>query len=280
VVHVSVTGYGLQGPDADRPAFDFAAFWARSGIMSVIGHPGAPPVLSRVAQGDHTTGINGLAATLAALRLRDQTGKGQVVEVSLQRTGVYTIATDIARVLVDGTQPAKLDRTAPPNPLFNSYETGDGQWVMIVHMTPDPYWAPFCRAIGKDEWVADPRYATMRLRIPHGPALAAEIQACLLTRPLAYWAEMLDRHGLIWAPVAQLPDVVQDPQLREMGAFGTIDHPAGAFETVATPFLIREADIAVRGPSHSAGEDTADVLAGLGLDNERIASLAAAGVLG
>ncbi|HEX6031371.1 MAG TPA: CoA transferase, partial [Tepidiformaceae bacterium] len=84
VIHVSVTGYGTNGPDAGRPGFDYSAFWARSGIMGLVGHPGQPPVLSRVAQGDHTTGMNALAATLAALRVRDQTGEGQVVEVTLQ----------------------------------------------------------------------------------------------------------------------------------------------------------------------------------------------------
>ncbi len=112
----SVTGYGIEGAEAARPGFDFAAFWARAGIMSVVGHPGGPPVLSRIAQGDHTTGINALAAILAALRLRDQTGEGQVVEVTLQQTGAYTIATDISRTLVDGKQPSRLDRDALAQP--------------------------------------------------------------------------------------------------------------------------------------------------------------------
>ena len=98
-IFCSVSGYGSRGPEADRLAFDFAAFWARSGIMSVSGHPDGPPVLSRIAQGDHATGINALAAILAALRVRDQTGEGQTVDVTLQQTGVYTIATDIARAL-------------------------------------------------------------------------------------------------------------------------------------------------------------------------------------
>jgi len=111
VVFVSVTGYGLRGPDAARPGFDFSAFWTRSGIMSLVGHPDGPPVLSRIAQGDHTTGINGLAATLAALRLRDLTGEGQVVEISLQQTGLYTIATDVSRTLMDGKAPKRFDRT-------------------------------------------------------------------------------------------------------------------------------------------------------------------------
>ena len=95
-----------------------------------------------------------------------------------------------------------------------------------------------------------------------------------------HWQEALDEHGLIWAPMVELPDVIRDPQLREMGAFATVEHPAGAFETVATPFHIRDADIAVRGRAPEAGEHTHEVLTGLGFDDERIAGLATSGVLG
>ena len=265
IVHVSVTGYGIHGPEADRPAFDFAAFWARSGIMSVIGHPGQPPVLSRIAQGDHTTGLNALAATLAALRLRDLTGKGQVVEVALQQTGVYTIATDMARALIDHRQPPKMDRDAPPNPLFNCYEASDGRWIMLVHMTPDPYWPRLCRAIGRADWEAEPAYATMKGRAADCVPLARVISDVFRQHDSAYWAKTLDANGLIWAPVAELPEVIADPQLRAMNAFQAIDHPLGQIETVGTPFYIREADIRVRGASPGAGEHTHAVLAAAGV---------------
>lgn len=280
VIHVSVTGYGTDGPEADRPAFDFAAFWARSGIMGLMGHPGAPPVISRIAQGDHTTGINGLAATLVALRLRDITGKGQVVDVSLQQTGVYTIATDVARTLVTKKQPPRFDRTRPENPLFNTYETADGQWIMLVHMTPDPYWPKLCAAIDEPTLGHDPRYATMEGRRLHGELLFQRIQARFRAHPMTHWAKKLDEHGLIWAPMVDVTDVVRDPQLRQAGAFAVINHELGPFETVATPFRVHGADIAVRGPSSPPGADTEAVLRDLGIDDERIADLAAAGAFG
>ncbi|MCA9822619.1 MAG: CoA transferase [Dehalococcoidia bacterium] len=280
VIHVSVTGYGIEGPDAGRPAFDFAAFWARSGIISVVGHPGAPPVISRIAQGDHTTGITGLAAVFAALRLRDQTGEGQTVEVTLQRTGVFTIGTDIARVLIDGKQPSRFDRTAPYNPLFNTYPTRDGSWVMLVHMTPDPYWPKLCAALGESGWANDPRYTTMAGRSEHGSALSAAIEAHMVARDLAEWASIFDAHGLIWAPMAQLPDVVRDPQLRAQEAFATVGEGDAAFETVAVPFRIRDADVRPRGPSAEAGEHTIEVLRAAGIADDRIAELAAHGVFG
>ncbi len=280
LVFVAITGYGLGGPDAARPGFDFSAFWTRAGIMSVVGHPGAPPVLSRIAQGDHTTGINALAATLAALRLRDQTGQGQVVDISLQQTGAYTIATDLARTLVDGSQPKAHDRTAPDNPMFNTYPTRDGEWILLVHMTPDPYWPKLCRALGRDDLAADPAYATMAGRRTLGGELAAILEAEFLKHDLGHWRERLDANGVIWAPKVALPDVVADPALRERGAFQPLELPNGTYETVGTPFVIRGADIAARGPASDAGADTAEVLRSAGLSENEVAELAARGVFG
>ena len=279
-IFCSVSGYGSHGPEGNRLAFDFAAFWARSGIMSVSGHPGAPPVLSRIAQGDHTTGMNALAAIFAALRVRDQTGAGQTVEVTLQQTGAYTIATDIARALFDGRQPSRMDREAPSNPLFNTYETSDGGWILLVHMTPDPYWPKLCAAIERDDWAGDEAYATMAKRVAHGIELGAGVQAVFRSHPLDYWRQRLDEFGLIWAPMTELPDVVQDESLRAIGAFESVDHPLANFETVGVPFTVRDADISVRGPSPAAGEHTQEVLEGLGLPPDRIAELATNGVLG
>jgi crotonobetainyl-CoA:carnitine CoA-transferase CaiB-like acyl-CoA transferase len=280
VVFVAVTGYGLDGPDADRPGFDFSAFWTRSGIMSLVGHPGGPPVISRIAQGDHTTGIATVAAALAALRLRDLTGRGQVVDISLQQTGLYTIATDVAKTLIDGRQPRRFDRTAPENPLFNTYPTGDGHWVMLVHMTPDPYWPRLCRVIGCEAWAPDPAFATMAARRQRGAEIAAAIEGAFLRESLASLAEKLDREGLIWAPMVELPEVVADPQLRGRQAFQPLETPAGAYETVAAPFRIEGADIRVRGMASEAGADTVAVLREAGYTDDDLADLAAGGVFG
>ena len=279
LVYVSVTGYGLSGPDAARPGFDFSAFWARSGIMSVVGHPEAPPVLSRIAQGDHTTGINALAATLAALRLRDATGEPQLVEISLQQTGAYTIATDLAKALIDRKQPEIHDRTNPNNPLFNTYPTSDGEWILLVHMTPDPYWPKLCSAIGC-ELGSDPEYGTMGQRRARGREIASLVESRFRERTLAEWAEVLDAHGLIWAPMVGLADVVDDPALRVRDAFQPLELPNGTFETVATPFTIHGADIRVRGAASGPGEDTAAVLASAGLSEDEVADYASRGVLG
>ena len=151
---------------------------------------------------------------------------------------------------------------------------------MLVHMTPDPYWPKLCGAIKRDDWAADDSYRTMGSRMPHGAHLAAGIQDAFKQHPMDYWSSRLDEFGLIWAPMTALPDVIRDESLRSVGAFETIEHPAGDFQTVGVPFSIEEADITARGPAPSAGEHTHEVLSSLGLPEERVAKLAADGVLG
>ncbi|MGE0386322.1 MAG: CaiB/BaiF CoA transferase family protein [Gammaproteobacteria bacterium] len=281
LVFASFSGYGARGPDLGRPGFDYAAFWARSGLMGLLGEPPSPPPLCRGGQGDHTTALNILAAVLAALRLRDRTGQGQHVEVTLQGTGMWTLAGDLQCALVARENPARHVRTRPANPIWNSYQAQDGLWVLLVMPQPDPYWPKFCAAIERREWAADPRYATLALRREHSAALTADIDAIFAARTRAEWARRLDEHGLIWAPVATLQDVIDDPQVAEMGWFTEIDSPTlGRFRTLDTPFKIYGAEVGVRGAAPAPGEHTFEVLARMGLSDEEIAALALEGVVG
>jgi crotonobetainyl-CoA:carnitine CoA-transferase CaiB-like acyl-CoA transferase len=281
VIYVSFTGYGTEGPDANRAGFDYAAFWARSGIMGLLGDPGSSPPLCRGGQGDQTTCLNLLAATLAALRLRDMTGEGQVVDVTLLQTGLWTIGTDLSAALVARQQPPRHDRTAPPNPIWNSYRCAGGKWVLLVMPQPDPYWPPFCAMIGRPEWRSDPRYDSLLARMQNSRELTSEIEAIFAVADFETWTARLDAAGLIWAPVAQLPDVVEDATVRSLGTFTQLEHPEfGAFETMNTPFRVRGADIRPRGPAPAAGGQTHEIAQELGLGAEEIANLAAKGVFG
>jgi crotonobetainyl-CoA:carnitine CoA-transferase CaiB-like acyl-CoA transferase len=280
VIYSTVTGYGTQGDDASRPGFDVTSYWARSGIMSIVGEPTGAPTLCRGGMGDHPTGLNLLAALLVALRVRDQTGESQQVEVTLQNTGMWTIALDVASTLVSGEQPTKRTRTKPSNPITNTYLCRDGKWIFLMMPTAE-YWPRFCRLIGREDWLDDPRLATPQGRKEHGAELTAEIAPVMASRDLAEWGKILDEQRMIWAPEATLPDVISDPQARAMGWYTTIDHPQlGTFETLDTPFKVYGADIGVRGPAPAAGAQTFDVLAEAGLTEAEVAEFAAAGVFG
>jgi len=279
-VYAVLAGYGATGPDSDRQAFDQTAFWARSGAMSVFGDRDDGPLISRGGYGDRTTALNLLSAILAALRLRDRTGEKQYVEVTLQRTGIWALASDVNAALYDRAQPAKTSRKAPGNPIWNSYQTRDGRWLVLIMPMAMQYWPSFCRAIGRDEWVSDPRFQSLLGMAEHGPAIVPELETLFLSRDLADWRPVLDGAGVIWEPVANLPEVVEDPVLREADAFAMIVHPtAGAMEIVGTPFHIRGADVGVRGPAPDAGQHTREVFQEAGISAERIEGLIARGVL-
>jgi crotonobetainyl-CoA:carnitine CoA-transferase CaiB-like acyl-CoA transferase len=279
-VYAVLSGYGLTGPDRDRAAFDQTAFWARSGAMSVFGDRDDGPLISRGGYGDRTTALNLLSAILAALRLRDRTGEGQYVEVTLQRTGIWALASDVNSALYDRTQPEKTSRRQPPNPIWNCYQTGDGRWLLLVMPMAMPYWPKFCTAVGREEWITDPRFQTLLGLATHGAELIPELEAMFAGRDLEYWRDTLDAAGLIWEPVADLPEVVEDPALRDSGAFSMIVHErAGAMEVVSAPFHIRGADITARGPAPDAGEHTREVFEQAGVSPERIDELIERGVL-
>ena len=280
LVYASLTGYGTHGPDAQRAGFDYSAFWARSGVMAALQQPQSAPPLNRPGQGDHATSLNLLAAVLAALRLRDQTGEGQYLEVTLQATGMWTIATDFAAALVSGGAAPRHDREAPANPIWNSYETRDGRWIVLVMLQPDRYWSAVCRALDRPEWAQDAGDSPLELA-GRSRELSAAIAECFAEQDLAYWSRRLDEHGVIWAPAAELPEVIADPQVQEMGWIVDVEHPAaGAYPTLGTPFQIRDAQLGPRGPAPEPGEQTSEVLRELGMDEQELARLAESGVFG
>ncbi|MGE0056446.1 MAG: CaiB/BaiF CoA transferase family protein [Dehalococcoidia bacterium] len=281
LIYVSLSGYGIEGEDAGRAAYDYSAFWTRSGIMSLLTRPGEPPVVCRSGQGDHATALNLLAATLAALRMRDITGEGQFTDITLVGTGVWTIGSDVSLALQTHQQPAPRIRTQPPSPLTNTYQCADGQWVLMIMNPPDRYWGQFCACFRHPEWQHDPRFDRLASRRENSTTLVELVDAEFASEPFAYWSQRMDEHGLIWAPAQDLPAVVEDPTIRALGTFTKIeDSPIGPYETLSAPFSIRGADIAVRGPAPLPGEHTQAILEEYGFDDGEIAELAADGVFG
>ncbi len=281
MIYSVLSGYGTQGPDSDRQAFDQTAFWARSGAMSVFGDRDDGPLLSRGGYGDRTTALNMLAAILAALRVKDQTGEGQYVEVTLQRTGIWALASDVCTALYDRLQPEKTSRTAPANPIWNCYRTADDRWLALVMPMATPYWPKFCDMLGRKDWRDDAQLQSLTGLMEHGLGLVDEITQIFASQDLNHWQGKLDAAGLIWEPVAELPEVVEDPALRERGAFSIVVHEqAGAMEIVSAPFHIRGAEVEVRGPAPDAGQHTREVFTAAGLAAEQLDTLFTQGVIG
>lgn len=270
----AVNGYGGAGAEADRPAFDYAAYWARTGMMDVMRDEGVAPSLQRPAVGDHAAATNLVCGILAAMRLRDADGRGRYVEVSLLQTGFHILGTDLANALVTRAPAKRHDRRRPPNPLWNSYPTSDGRWLLLVMIEPDRYWGRLCRAIGRPELEADERFVDGFRRLANSETLVGELERAFGERTLADWRPILDAAGLIWAPVQRVDEAIDDPQARAMGYVYEIEHAtAGRFETIGPPFRIEGERLGARRAISPLDADARDVLREAGLSEAEIETL-------
>ena len=274
LVHATLTGYGTTGPDAWRPGYDVTAFFGRSGLSDIMreGEDGVVP-RAGTAQGDHTTGLTLVAAILAALRLAEKTGEGQVVETSLYETAVWTQASDISVTAVDKAPVRRRARHEVLTPMANRYPCGDGKWV-VLNMLDSGAWERLCRAIGRDDWLADERYATGRDRYRHMRELVDGVDATLSAKSRDEWGVIFDEHGVIWGPVLGLHEVVDDPHANAIGLFPELEHPElGTYRTVNAPMRFKSADVRPRGPAPRVGEHTAQILREAGLSQPEMQTL-------
>ena len=281
IVYAMVTGYGSRGPDANRLGFDYAAFWARSGIMGLLGEPNGPPVLQRGGMGDHTSSLALTTAVLSALLHREKTGQGQKVETSLLGTALWVLGVDLSAALKTRAQPRKPTNDEPVNPIWNAYQTSEGRWVLLVMPVYERYWPRVARAIGREDLAGDERFVTLASARSHSEELVRVLVDAFRQRTLADWAPDLDDCEVVWAPVQLLPEVLQDRQVQEMEYLATYPDGTGKTRvTVASPFSLDASRLQPRGPAPELGQHTEEVLLEAGYDWPQIADLRSNGALG
>jgi len=272
----AISGYGLGGEEADRPAFDYTAYWARTGMMDLMRDEGVPPSMLRPGVGDHAAASNLVCGILAALRLRDATGAGRYVEVSLLQTALHVLGCDYANALVTGEHVPRHDRRSTPNALWNSYPVAGGRWLLLVMIDPTAYWPRLCQAIDRADLRSDPRFEEPLMRAANSAALIAELEREFAKHTLEEWRPRLDAAGLIWSPVARLDEAVGDPQARSMGYFRALEHPeAGRFEVPMAPFRIEGVELGATRACSALDADAEAILRAAGLDESEIAKLRA-----
>jgi crotonobetainyl-CoA:carnitine CoA-transferase CaiB-like acyl-CoA transferase len=280
LVHATLTGYGTNGPEAARPGYDVTAFFGRSGLYDAMreGDDGDVP-MARPAQGDHTTGLALVGAILAALRMAERTGVGQVVETSLFETAIWTQATDFGVTAVDKAPVRRRSRHQQLAPAANRYPCGDGKWVVLNTMGGSA-WDKLCDALGTDEWRNDERFRDASSRYRNMNELVDAIDGILAGKSRDEWGAIFDKAGLIWGPVLTLDEVAEDPQARAIGMFPEIEHDAlGAYRTVRAPMRFRDADVRPRGAAPALGQHTHEILREAGLAPDEIARLVKAGAV-
>jgi len=281
LIYATLNGYGHRGPDKDRPAYDYAAAWARSGLMATIAEPGLPPPAQRPAMIDHPCGLGLAGAISAALFARERSGRGREIRVSLFAMGIWMNATDLTTGLLTGVPPVSEDRTRRINPLWSSYKCKDGRWVYFVMVQSDRFWAEFCSALDRRAWKDDARFCDARSRARNCAELTAEIDAAVAARAADEWAPIFDLHKLIWAPVRTEAEVLKDPQAEAIGAFAKVDHPhLPDMRLVNSPVEFGDDTPPIHRLAPELGQHTEEVALEIGYTWEDIARLKESGVLG
>jgi crotonobetainyl-CoA:carnitine CoA-transferase CaiB-like acyl-CoA transferase len=263
LIHCLLTGYGTKGPKAKDRGYDYVAAWSYGGLMGLVtADPGIPPAIQRPGMMDMVASAHMTSGICAALYYRQKTGKGQAIELSLYHTAVWTLGLD-TQVNLYGYQPKIWDRTRHPNPMYNSYKAKD-RWMMMVHPNQE-YWTPFCKAIGKEEWINDPRYDTMEKRDEHAEEMIKELDKLFAKKTWVEWEKKFKEYDLIVSGNHPIPEILEDEQALVNNFFTDIEHPImGEAKLLNSPLQFSETPAKITSVAPQLGAHTEEVLLDLG----------------
>ena len=265
LIYAHGSGYGEAGPEYARPGFDYAAFWARGGIMNMVGEPDAPPPQCLPGYGDNTTAMSLAAGIAFALLVREKEGIGQRVDVSLLGTAMWCNGLSIVGSAFQEEEPVRTSRKEVPNPLFNSYKCKDGKWLMLACLQSDRYWSPFCKIMKIEELEHDKRYENMFVRAESPEALISTLDELFLAKDRDEWGRLFDEKEVIWAPIQTLSETLDDPQAAANGFVSEVIHPEhGPFKLINTPFKLSKTPASIREIGPELGQNTEEILMDMG----------------
>lgn len=239
LIYLSITGFGQDGPMADKPGYDYV-FQGMGGLMSYTGQPdgspGAGPLRTGVAVVDVSTGMYATSAVLAALYQRQQTGEGQHLDIALLDVAVALNANQGANYLISGDNPQRSGNAHPNCAPYEVFRCADG--YLILAIGNDAQFARFCEVAGRGDLAADPRYITNSDRIGNIASLRAVLTDVFPTRAREDWTRAFDAAGVPWGPINTMEEVFAHPQVRHRRMQQTAEHPVmGTISMVRNPML-------------------------------------------
>lgn len=282
LIYCSITGFGQQGPYAQRAGYDFM-IQGLGGLMSLTGRSegeeGAGPVKVGVALTDILTGLHATVAVLAALNHRHSSGEGQHIDLALLDVQVACLANQALNYLTTGVPPRRLGNAHPNIVPYQDFPTADGDFILTVGN--DGQFRKFCEVAGHPEWADDPRFVTNSARVAHRGELIPLIRQATVFKTTAEWVAALEAAGVPCGPINDLAQVFSDPQVLARNLRVDLPHPlAGSAPGVASPLRLSATPVEYRNAPPLLGEHTETILAErLGLDGTAIAALRARGVI-
>lgn len=279
LIYAHATGYGEAGDEVEKPGFDMAAYWARSGLMDTVRSGEDDPALSMAGQGDHAGAMTLMSGVLLAMLARQKTGQGTKVSSSLLANGAWANACMIEASLCGGEPYQRRPRTHPRTAMINHYRARDGRRVMIVSLRPND-WMSLCRAIGREDLISDPRFASATSRDAHTPDFVAIVDDAFAQKDLAEWEALLTRHDVTFSRVQTVEEAANDPQMAATGIYAEVDDPVhGRLRIIDSPVWLKGHEKREPSPAPGLGSHTADVLREAGYSEDEVRGLAARGAI-
>ncbi|MFY0612216.1 MAG: CoA transferase [Hyphomicrobiaceae bacterium] len=274
IIYCSISGYGQQGPNSKRAAYD-AAIQASTGMMAGTGHPDMGPTRATAFPIDISTGITAAFAISSALYRHAQTGEGQYLDVAMQDTAITLLSTHYARYLAGAPEPELLGNQSPSRmPTSDTFKTADG-FIMVATGTEAQANA-FIEGVGLGEKLSDPRFKDNPSRIANRAVVQEAINASVVERTSDEWVARLEGLRIPISKVRNVGEVCSDPQLEGRGIIADIPDPDDSGATLKVPaaaFIANTDGPAVPGTPPALGADTCNVLRGLGYSDAEIANL-------
>jgi len=275
LVYTSISGFGQNGPWADRPGFDLMA-QAMSGVMSVTGYPGSPPVKAGVPVADIGCALFAVYATLAAVIGARSTGQGQYIDAALFDAAMAFSVWDVCDYWGTGKPPEPLGTSNKMAAPYQAMACSDGWFVMGANN--QKLWLKLCEVLGRPELAADPRFATNADRLAHRAELAEALEQSFRHNTKDHWVDTLLAAGLPAGPILGYPEAFESEHGKARRMRMEIEHPIdGKVPSIGFPVKLMGTPQRVRRHPPLLGEHTAELLAELGIDEEARAALAAQG---
>lgn len=271
IIYCSISGFGADGPFADRPGLD-QIVQGVSGLMSVTGFEGGEPVRVGIPIADLLTGLYGAYGVLAALQARERTGRGQVVTTSLLEAMVGTMGFQAVRYLNGGGVPPPAGNHHPINAPYGVFRAKDG--YLTLGATGEKRWRQFCQLLDAEEWLDDPRFQTNGARHQNRLALAELINEKLQARTIDEWERFFNEAGIPAGPVYAMDGALDHPQVRHREMVVECAHPVlGTVSLLGLPVKLGETPGAVHRIPPGLGEHTDEILREIDLGDDDLCRL-------
>jgi crotonobetainyl-CoA:carnitine CoA-transferase CaiB-like acyl-CoA transferase len=278
LVYCSISGFGQNGPYANKPLYDIIGQGV-SGLMSITGEKGRPPVKVGIAISDICGGMFAAVGILAGIAVREKTGRGQRIDISIMDGLVSWLSHQAGGFLATGVNPERLGSSHPTIAPYQAFKASDSYFVVAVGN--DALWSKFCEALYLNELFADERFHTNPERVKHREELAQILGDLFVTKPASEWIERIEARGVPCGPVHNLSDVFNDPQVLYRKMINEVQHPsAGTIKVVGVPIKMSDTPGSVRTHPPMLGEHTNQILNSLGYTDTQIADLRKEGVIG